>query len=240
MTTKTTVPVREILERYRKGERSFTGIKCSAVDLNGIDISKADFSNSDLSFSNFDGSNLSGCNFAGCNMEWSSFRRTNLSGADFRKANLKYCDFSNAIFEHANLRDADLSWSIAFDTNIQSADTKGAMIETVAFDVSQLTREGMDRVQMQLARLKSQIPYELHLLLRFAVSAVNEKTHLNVNQAESRTSYAKFSAGSDNLSIGAAGNLSYSISSPYAILTPYKSDTPYQSEKKKKDDRFPL
>ncbi|MBI2076358.1 MAG: pentapeptide repeat-containing protein [Candidatus Aenigmarchaeota archaeon] len=240
MSGKTIVPLQDILKRYKKGERKFIGIKCSGVDFNDLDISGADFSDSDLSYSNFDGSDLSDCNFSGCNMEWSSFRRTNLTRASFEKTNLTYCDFSNAIFENASLRNADLSWSIAFNTNIQSADTKGAMIATVAFDVSHLTREGLENVQMRLAKMKSQIPYELHLLLRFAVSAVHEKAHLNVQQAESRSSYARFNSGSGNLAVGTENNLSYSASAPYAMSAPYKGDTPYKTDKKKKDDRFPI
>lgn len=238
MSGKTIVPLHDILERYKKGERKFIGIKCSGVDFNDLDISGSDFSESDMSYSNFDGSNLSDCNFTNCNMEWSSFRRANLTRANFEKANLTYCDFSNAILENARLRNADLSWSIAFNTNIQSADTKGAMITTVAFDVSQLTREGLDHVQMRLAKMKSQIPYELHLLLRFAVSAAHEKAHLNVQQAENMSSYARFNSGSGNLAVGAENNLSYSISSPYSTAVPYKGDTPYKTGKKKKDD-FP-
>lgn len=240
MTGKTIVPLRDIVERYKKGERKFTEIRCSGVDLNNLDISGSDFSNSDFSFSNFDGSNLSDCNFSGCNMEWSSFRRSNMSRANFEKSNLTYCDFSNAIFDKANLRNADLSWSIAFDTNIHVADTKGASLTTVALDVSHLTREGLEHVQMRLARMKSQIPYELHLLLRFAVSSVQEKAHLDVQPNENRPSYARFNPGSGNLAVGTESRRSYSISSPYATAASYKGGTPYRAGKKKKGDRFPI
>ncbi len=231
---KKTMSLQEILERYRNGERNFSEITCTNTDFNNLNLSGSDFSRSNLSFSSFDGANLSNCDFSECNLEWSSFRRTNFTNANFEKANLTYCDLSNAIFEKANLRNADLSWSIAFNTNIHAADIKGASTATVAFDTSQLTKEGLEHVQMVLARSKSQLPYELHLLLRFAVSAIHEKAqYLNV-QPETKSAYATFNVGSGykSGSIGTEAGVSYSVTNPYATSAPYKAD------KKKRD--FPV
>jgi len=226
--------LQEILERYKNGERNFSRIICTGVDFNNLDISGAVFKKSNLSYSNFDAANLSNCDFSECNLEWSSFRRTNLTNASFEKANLTYCDFSNAIFENAILRNANLSWSIAFNTNIQASDTRGASISTVAFDVSQLTKEGLENVQMRLARLKSQLPYELHLLLRFAVSAIHEKAQYLEVQPETKRTYATFNVGSGYKggNIGTESGITYSTTNPYAMSSSYKTD------KKKRDLPF--
>lgn len=55
--------VRELLQRYREGERDFRGLSLRDADFRGADLAGADFSKCHLQGTNFTGANLTGARF---------------------------------------------------------------------------------------------------------------------------------------------------------------------------------
>ncbi len=158
--------VKEILERYKKGERDFPNIVCKGADLLGTDLSGCNFSHSDLSFTDFSRSSFVGCDFTEANLEWSDFTFSNLSKSIFYKANISWSVLNNAIVDKADFSKANLEWSLAFDCRLHAANLSGTQMSTLATDVSQITQEGMVYAEEMLSRLKSSIPFDLWLAIK--------------------------------------------------------------------------
>src|SRR5581483_1854092 len=96
---------RELLERYREGERDFSGADLDqdpGDDLTGVCLDGADFSRAWLR---------------------ADFRRASLRGARFREATVKACDFRGA-----DLREADFSGAA-----LCGADFEGAVLDGARF-----------------------------------------------------------------------------------------------------------
>jgi uncharacterized protein YjbI with pentapeptide repeats len=94
---------RELLDRYRAGERDFSGAELdqdAGNDLSGVCLDGADLSRSYVV---------------------ASFQRASLRGARFREANVKTCDFRGA-----DLRDADFSGAALCSTRFDGARLDGA------------------------------------------------------------------------------------------------------------------
>jgi len=157
----------EILERYKKGERIFHKIRCIGNDFVNINLSDVDFSGSDLSFCSFKSSTLKHTNFSNCNLIWCDFSRTILSETIFEKANLSWSVFNDAFFEKTNFKKANLSCTMILNVNVLSSDMTGANKYKMVKNAKDL--EGSTLAQEELERIKDKIPYDLWLLLKFAV-----------------------------------------------------------------------
>ena len=98
-----TITIKELLERYARGERNF------------IDISlphKAD---------------LTGINLAGANLKGSKFNRSNFTGANLQGSDLSYAWINSVHFTGANLEGANISWAYALSTNFRNASLRNAI-----------------------------------------------------------------------------------------------------------------
>jgi len=168
------VSVREILEKYKKGERNFSNIICKGADLSGVDLSGCNFSNSDLSFTDFSRSTLIECNFTETNLEWSDFTFADLSKSKFVRANITYSVLNDAIVDKTDFEKVDFSWSLLFNVNLHAANLKGAQTATIATDISQITEEGMMHAKEMLGRLKSSLPFGLWLALKHSIDKTDE------------------------------------------------------------------
>lgn len=159
----------EIIDACKKGERNLSGIRRTEADFNGLDLSGADFSHSDLSFCSFAYCNLTGVNFSGAKLEWSSFEHATLRRTDFTKANATYTSFNDATFDKVIMRGTDLGWSLLFNVNWGEADSRGAMIGTVAFSPADVTEEGLAFVHSKLAALGKNADAVTHFLIESSV-----------------------------------------------------------------------
>ncbi len=214
----------EILERYKKGGRDFSGIRCSA-DFTNVDLRGAIFRDADLSFSGFSGAQLQGADFTNANLEWTDFPLANLSNAKLVRANCTYSSFNDAIFDGADVRNADFSWSLLFNVNVHSADTRGANFVTAAFSIADVTKEGLEHVSFMLSGLR--MHPELMLRIRFAIGMTKEHflAFGLAQQDESFNATYQLGSGAGNYRVAAEAEptLHYSIKNPYRMSVKYRS-----------------
>src|SRR4051812_30625185 len=94
---------RELLDRYGKGERDFSGAELdqdAANDLTGVRLDGADLSRSFV-VALFRGASLRGARFCGANVKTCDFRGADLRDADFSGAALCATSFEGARLDGA-------------------------------------------------------------------------------------------------------------------------------------------
>ncbi len=94
---------RDLLERYRRGERDFAESELDADpanDLSGVCLNGVDLSRSFV-VANFRGGSLRGVQFRGANVKTCKFAGADLTGADFTDAALCATTFGGARLEGA-------------------------------------------------------------------------------------------------------------------------------------------
>lgn len=94
---KRIMTVEELLERYAAGERDFSGVDLSDVNLSGADLLHI----------NLSGANLSRANLVGARLYGADIRQCNLSGADLRNADLRVSRLDEVNFQDTNLQGAN-------------------------------------------------------------------------------------------------------------------------------------
>ncbi|MFT4979403.1 MAG: hypothetical protein ACI8S6_005313 [Myxococcota bacterium] len=101
----------EILNRYRLGERDFTGLEISEDDggssFAGSSLDGADFSDAFI-VAGFDGTSLRGARFIGANIKTCSFIGADIRQADFAGAGLDGTTFQASRLEDANFEGATI------------------------------------------------------------------------------------------------------------------------------------
>lgn len=106
---------RELLDRYRRGERDFTEADLDTdrnSDLRDLCLDGADFSHAFII---------------------ADFRRASLRGARFFQANVKTCDFRGADLRDADFRGAALCAALFDSAIVDGADFTGAHIYGYSF-----------------------------------------------------------------------------------------------------------
>jgi uncharacterized protein YjbI with pentapeptide repeats len=101
---------RELLDRYQRGERDFSGAELDAdpdSDLSGVCLDNADFSHAFL-VANFRGASLRGARFFQANVKTCDFREADLRDTDFRGATLCSASFDGAKFEGSKFAGASI------------------------------------------------------------------------------------------------------------------------------------
>ncbi|HLO47063.1 MAG TPA: pentapeptide repeat-containing protein [Kamptonema sp.] len=118
----------DMIERYRAGERNFTGIDLKYASLNWPCFIDINLSRADLRWANFQvgRTRLINANMSDANMEkvslGSAFMlNANLRGANLRNAHLTNSDLTNADLTNADLSGADLSGTALIGANLTGA-----------------------------------------------------------------------------------------------------------------------
>lgn len=226
------MPAHEILARYKKGERSFDNVMCTGAQFDGVTLAGISFRNADLSFSSFDTADLTGADFSEAFLDWSSFRRTVVRRTKFDGASMKWCALNEAIVDKTSFRKADMSWSIMFSTNRNNADWTDANFITCAFDPSEITAKGIALHPDQIEKLKSRIPYEIWLRIKFSLQTVamrfERRAELDVSRSSYATSLVKAGYGA-----GAGMVVRQPKAGAYTPGAAYTITNPYQTERKK-------
>ena len=117
-----TTSFRELLDRYRRGERDFSGAELDAdpdSDLNGVCLDGADFSHAFL-VASFRGASLRGARFFEANVKTCDFRDADLRDADFRGAAL-----CSARFDGAKLDGATFAGAFVHSHEFKAGETPG-------------------------------------------------------------------------------------------------------------------
>ncbi|WP_448574006.1 pentapeptide repeat-containing protein [Trichothermofontia sp.] len=140
--------VKELLRRYRRGQRDFQQVEILRADLPGvclefIDLSGANLEQANLAQAqligaelwqtNLSQANLQAANFIGANLRGAQLYRANCSramfcGAGLNTANLSYATLDDASLCGADLRAADLTGASLRHTNLKGADLRGAIL----------------------------------------------------------------------------------------------------------------
>ncbi len=140
----------ELLRRYQKGVRDFTGVKLIQVSLidavlNEIILQDADLSRAVLRRSKMVGAILKNANFAGANLIEADLTEADLSGANFGCMKLGGQAVNNlvgaAVPISTNLKRATL-----VRANLTQADLSRAALEEARFDQANLTGAILSRV----------------------------------------------------------------------------------------------
>ena len=128
--------VEELRQRYKDGERDFSGIELRDVDLRGIWLSQridrkdklilnqAKLINVDLSNAILWKADLSEADLTGSNLTHADLSKTNLINADLTNANLSCADLNSANLRNANLTNTNLNY-----TDLIGADLIGTNID---------------------------------------------------------------------------------------------------------------
>jgi uncharacterized protein YjbI with pentapeptide repeats len=157
--------VEELLNRYRAGEREFTGVTFTYLVrlinaytdeweripydfLDGADFSGSDFRGSDLTGISFEGANLSGSNLSNLDLGKCDFPKANLSGANLSNSCLWRGDFNNANLSNANLMGADIAEASFRDANLSQANLSGAKLMETDFQRANLIEANFNHAQL--------------------------------------------------------------------------------------------
>lgn len=96
----------ELLERYAAGERDFSGVDLSGVNLIEVGLEGINLEGAILRGTEFDRSDLRGAIFRNADLEGAEFFLACLNGSDFRGANLKSCRILETSMIRANFEGA--------------------------------------------------------------------------------------------------------------------------------------
>lgn len=144
---------RELLERYKKGEREFSGVDLKGTNLSGVhprfdvdaydepyhqgitsDLSRINFSGADLTEANLRGVNLAEANLSNANLTRADLSKSNLTNTNLSGANLTEALLECAELDSTNLRGANLLYAEIRVTDLFSPDLTGAKnVKTVDF-----------------------------------------------------------------------------------------------------------
>ncbi len=141
--------VKELLRRYRRGQRDFqqvailradlAGACLEFIDLSGAQLERANLAQAqligaelwqtNLTQANLQAANLIGANLQGVQLYRADCSRGMLCGAGLNAANLSYATLDEASLCGADLRTADLTGASLKGTNLKGADLRGAILQ---------------------------------------------------------------------------------------------------------------
>lgn len=134
---------KELLERYQKGERDFSGLDLKGIDLQGANIAGISFEGTDLRQACLQSTNLSNASLCKANLSKSNLTSAILTGADLTEAKLHQTDLTkvdlrNTVLLNAEIKDSVLEEAVHHEgnklpsskTNIPSKSIRREVIST--------------------------------------------------------------------------------------------------------------
>ena len=121
----------EIVERYKNGERDFSGLDLNEANLHKAILSEvnlvmAGLNWANLSMANLSGANLSGAELCGANLRMADLDWVNLSMAKLIGANLSGANLNGTNLHGVDLSLANLSMAKLIGSDLSGADLSGA------------------------------------------------------------------------------------------------------------------
>ncbi|BAZ15614.1 pentapeptide repeat-containing protein [Calothrix sp. NIES-4071] len=104
----------ELIRRYEKGERDFSGINLSKAKLIGANLPGINLWGADLTGANLAKAKLWGANLSLANLAQANLTRANLSGANLQQANLRGTRLYYIKYYGANFIDCTYDTSTRF------------------------------------------------------------------------------------------------------------------------------
>lgn len=171
----TTNFIKEIQDKYNRGERNFQNYDLKKVVLRGINLkevnlSGVDFSYADLRDVDFSGANLRNCCFHGADLRNSNLSHTRLAEADLtdamlnqsslvkadcRKATFVKTHLTKANLENAYLNEANLNEACLNEANLSKANLKKVNLENAFLIGANLTQTYFNESDLSGAYLMS-------------------------------------------------------------------------------------
>jgi uncharacterized protein YjbI with pentapeptide repeats len=135
---------KELLQRYRSGERDFYNLRIDPFNFSMADLRSIVLMNSDLTGSVFSGANLCDANLRGANLQgvdftWATMRHATLCYADLTGARLSGADLFNANLEHTELLNADLSNARLYNADLSNVYLDGTILCSAQMSESRLS-----------------------------------------------------------------------------------------------------
>lgn len=131
----------EILKKYADGERNFSGVNITEVNLSRANLTGIDFSDATLSIANLTGAKLSEANLTGAKLNVAKMSGANFSHAKFNgailnvanlvRANLKGAELIQAALIRAELIRAEMTGANLCEANLSGADLREAQLKQV-------------------------------------------------------------------------------------------------------------
>ncbi|MGK7907407.1 MAG: pentapeptide repeat-containing protein [Synechococcus sp.] len=144
---------KQVLQRYRLGERNFRGITLKGTymgkaDLRGADLTKADFRDANLQGVILTGANLRSALLTGANLAGVDLSGANLSQIQFKRGSLAFAKLNRANFAGANLAETNFSGA-----NLEQASLKGANLSNATLKNVNLSHVNLDEANLTEANL---------------------------------------------------------------------------------------
>ena len=135
---------KEFIERYQAGERDFSGVDLTGIELTGFK-NRNNYTFSDI--------NLNGANLTKAKLEFVNFTNANLENANLAEAEITCCDFNSANFCNANLANVIIFFSNFIEANFQNANLTNIYVEYCPKDLCDFSRANFSRANCSNAVL---------------------------------------------------------------------------------------
>ncbi|MEG4502772.1 pentapeptide repeat-containing protein [Microcoleus sp. F6_B4] len=153
------ITAEEILQRYNKKERNFTGVNLAGVNLSRrvlsqVNLSRANLSGAELSETNLYFSNLSEANLCYANLHQANLSSANLGKTQLLNANLSEVNLSNSNLSEANLSGVNLSKvHLLLGTNFSRANLSKANLTGLNLKQSKLMNADLSNANLNNTNL---------------------------------------------------------------------------------------
>jgi hypothetical protein len=136
----------EILEKYRKGEKNFSGVVVTAGNFSNMDLKGIIFRNAVLMNANFRNSDLSDADFTNAKLERCDFHNAILRNTKFFRTDLGWANLKACIMDNTNFRESNLQWAHLCSNDIARADIRNANLSWSCLIGSNMTNEQLVNV----------------------------------------------------------------------------------------------
>jgi len=157
------VDAKELLRRYKAGERDFTGINLARVDLTSTNLDGALLIEANLSGTNLNKAKLQVARLLQANLNKADLSEANLYQADLTAANLSGAILIQADLSSANLPAANLSGAILMQANLYQADLTAANLSGAILMQADLRKANLTAVNLSKAKLTNAILHGTNL-----------------------------------------------------------------------------
>jgi uncharacterized protein YjbI with pentapeptide repeats len=145
---------KELLDRYTRGHRNFTGINLSEAQLIGLDLSDIILRSALLNVANFSSANLSGADLHQAQLNVSRLTGANLSRANLRECKLNVANLIRTVLVNANLSEASLIRAEMLRANLSGAQLIATDLSEADLREAKLRQANLHKAMLNRADLR--------------------------------------------------------------------------------------
>lgn len=226
---------RELLERYKAGERVFEGINLQYADFSGISLKDLTIKDSKLFIVAFYNCDLTNAKFVNCEMVYGSFYGGRLENAVFDKCSMDLMFFENTVLKNTKMLKCTLTWSAIFGASIGELDYSSSMFLKVLTDISQITPQYVNEALTRIGPVINSLDISIKAKIKEEMQRDAAKYGVDAkSSAIVKTTYgssARHSEGAQGYGAGVLSNIQ-------GIINAYNAANPYQTKKEKKPGEY--